>query len=93
MLLGINLKDHAFLSADTRATDLVTGEISDNVQKIEFLSKHGLIIATAGRVSIASEILDAITTGFIKIPFTTESFSKKFDKILENFAFIRKDAS
>ena len=85
MLLGINLKDHAFLSADTRVTNLVSGEVEDNVQKIEFLPKHGLIIATAGRVSVASEIIEAITTGFIKIPFTTESFSKKFDKILENF--------
>lgn len=85
MLLGINLKDHAFLSADTRVTDFVTGEVRDIVQKIEFLPKHGLIIATAGRISIASEILDAITNGFVKIPITIESFSEKFDKVLNNF--------
>jgi len=85
MLLGVNLRDHAFLSADTRATDLATGKTNDNVQKIEFLPRHGLIIATAGRVSVASEIFNAINKGFVKIPVTVESLSKKLDKILDSF--------
>jgi hypothetical protein len=84
MLLGINLTDRAFLSADTRAT-AKDGCVKDDVQKIEILPKLGLIIATAGRVGIATEIFNAISIGFITTPITAKSVLSKIDGILSNF--------
>lgn len=83
MLLGINLTNHTFISADTRATNLNDGSINDNFQKIEILPKHGLIIATAGRVNIASEIYNSIVEGLIKTPITCKSISGEIYNIIK----------
>lgn len=80
MLLGINLEDRAYLSADTRATYL-SGKKEDNVQKIEFLPKHNLMIAAAGKVVIAKAILEAIDNGLT----TVKSLPSEFQKILDRF--------
>lgn len=85
MLLGINFEDYAFLSADTRMTDSLTKKTKDNIQKIEFLPTHNLIIAAAGRARIAFEVIQAIYNGLIEIPITKKSISKNIDKIIGDF--------
>ncbi len=80
MLLGINLEDRAYLSADTRAT-FSSGEKEDNIQKIEFLPENDLIVAAAGKVGIAKAILEAIDTDLA----TPKSLSNDFQRILDKF--------
>lgn len=80
MLLGINLGDRAFLSADTRATNSVTKEKKDNIQKIEFLPN--LIIAAAGSARLATEILFAIRNSKIPLPISAKIFRENFNFII-----------
>lgn len=82
MLLGVNLENQAYLSADTRVTSL-DGTQEDNVQKIEFLPKYNLIMVAAGKVAIAKAILEAIDNGTTTVKSLPVDFQNILDKSLK----------
>lgn len=82
MLLGINLENRAYLSADTRIS-YPDDKKEDNIQKIEFLPKHNLIIAAAGKRGVAAAILKAIDNSFLTTKISPDEFKKFLDQFLE----------
>lgn len=86
MLLGSKLKDKAYLSADTRVT-YSDGRTKDNIQKIEFLPKHNLIIAAAGGVTSAAAILKAIDNRIIDTNSLSEGLGNFLKEITHRKSF------
>lgn len=84
MLLGFNLGDQAFLSADTRISKKGNPK-RDDVQKIDVLADQGIIIAAAGSRGIAAYIVNTIKKGTIKLPLSKIGFLKNIDSIIDEY--------
>lgn len=86
MILGINLGNHAFISADTRASFKDKNKLpADDIQKIVILPKDKLVIAAAGKAIVAAEIVNSINNGIVDFPITVLSLEKEFQTIINNF--------
>ena len=84
MILGINLGNHAFISADTRASFKDKNKLpADDIQKIVILPKDKLVIAAAGKAIVAAEIVNSINNGIVDFPITVLSLEKEFQTIIK----------